>query len=413
MISLAFYTKSAPPSTPDEWRSLRTDVSMLFTPHSPIDEEEMFADRIDLVDKLIEVIFQEGRHAVMYGERGVGKSSLVNIIKDKLFSKVVSFNVVKRSCTSKHNFKLIWQHVFSDYDFNGVPAGKWLDDHCNPFDIYQLVQHFASDRRPIFIIDEFDKVVDAETKVLMADTIKYLADYKAKATLIIVGVADTVTALIDGHESVTRNIAQMHVKPMSAFELRQIITSRLPLLNMSCESDCINEIVNLSQGLPGYTHLLTQAAGWSAVDRKSLSIETSDVDNAITLAINDTSESIRDDYDQAIRSTKPGNQYKQVLLACALAEVNDRGLFQRTAVREKFSLLMGRYMDIPAFARHMNEFCKPERGPALIKEGRAQSFEYRFADPLLRPFVVMKGAATGVLNKDGSIRPASASSSAS
>src|SRR5262249_3187416 len=156
----------------------------------------------------------------------------------------------------EHTFKLIWQHVFADYDFNGMPAEKWLNDHCNPFDIYQLIEQFATQKRPIIIIDEFDRIRDEQAKVLMADTIKYLADYKAKATIIVVGVADTVSDLFSGHASVTRNLAQMLVTPMSPPELRQIITSRLPLLNMECDSGTLDQIVALSQGLPGHTHLL-------------------------------------------------------------------------------------------------------------------------------------------------------------
>jgi hypothetical protein len=60
-------------------------------------------------------------------------------------------------------------------------------------------------------------------------------------------------------------------------------------------------------------------------------------------------------------------------------------------------------MEIPAFARHLNEFCKADRGPALVKEGRAQNFEYRFSEPLVRPYAVIKGVADGWVRKDGTI----------
>lgn len=403
MSGLELRLQSPEPRTTLDWDELRMDASGIFTPHTPIDEGEMFAGRIDLIEGLLDVIFQEGQHAVMFGERGVGKSSLVSIIKDKLLSKIVTFDVIKRNCTTEHDFKLIWKHVFADYEFDGVPASKWLDDNCNPFDIYRLVEQLSERKRPIIIIDEFDRVTDPMTKTLMADTIKYLADYKAKATVVIVGVSSTVSGLFAGHASITRNIRPILVPFMSPPELKQIVEGRLPLLSMKAEKGVVDHLVALSQGLPGYTHMMGQAAARSAIARRSLIISEGDLDAAIQSAVDSSLESVREAYAKAIRSTKPGNQYRQALLACALAETDDRGLFQRAHVRDRFSSLMGRRMEIPAFARHLNEFCKPDRGPALVKEGRAQSFEYRFAEPLVRPYALIKGVADGWVRKDGTV----------
>jgi hypothetical protein len=73
------------------------------------------------------------------------------------------------------------------------------------------------------------------------------------------------------------------------------------------------------------------------------------------------------------------------------------GYFNAAAVREEFSKIMKRRMEIPAFARHLNEFCDVSRGPALVKEGKPKSFEYRFADALLRPYVVIRGIQDGLI----------------
>jgi hypothetical protein len=48
-------------------------------------------------------------------------------------------------------------------------------------------------------------------------------------------------------------------------------------------------------------------------------------------------------------------------------------------------------MGIEHFARHLNPFCDPERGPVLIKSGKRKGFMYQFANPLLEPLVVMVG----------------------
>lgn len=58
----------------------------VFTPTIPVSEESLFAGRMDEIRRVVDVINQRGRHAVVYGERGVGKTSLANIISTKLTS---------------------------------------------------------------------------------------------------------------------------------------------------------------------------------------------------------------------------------------------------------------------------------------------------------------------------------------
>jgi hypothetical protein len=84
-------------------------------------------------------------------------------------------------------------------------------------------------------------------------------------------------------------------------------------------------------------------------------------------------------------------------LACALTPIDDRGYFAAADVKGPFSRIMGKPLDIPHYARHLNEFCDPKRGPSLVKVGQAKSYQFRFADALLRPFVVIKGINEGLI----------------
>jgi Cdc6-like AAA superfamily ATPase len=349
---------------------------------------------------MIDVIFQPGQHAILYGDRGVGKTSLSNILKEKIFTSPSSSTVIKRSCTTEHNFKLIWQHVFSDYDIDGESAVDILERRCNPFDVYQILAKLPPTTKLIVIIDEFDRVNNSETKILMADTIKYFSDYGCNATVIVVGVADSVSALFAGHESITRCAEQIPVPRMAPDELTQIIEKRLAILGMTMNEKVRMQIVKLSQGFPGYTHLLGQTAVRSAIQRKSTRINDKDFAQAMKIAIEKSDETITNHYLRAVRSTKPKNQYKEALLACALAETDSRGYFSAAAVRDPFSVIMRKSTDIPNFARHLQEFCDPSRGPTLIREGKPKSFEYRFSDPLLRPYVLIRGLREGLTPED-------------
>ena len=57
----------------------------------------------------------------------------------------------------------------------------------------------------------------------MADTIKLFSDTNVGSTIVLVGVADSIADLIAEHESIGRNVAQIHVEPMSMGELGEIV----------------------------------------------------------------------------------------------------------------------------------------------------------------------------------------------
>lgn len=389
--------KPSGPTTDEDWFQLQFQASQLFTPHTPISEEELLNGRGKELKRLIDVVFQEGQHALLYGERGVGKSSLANVLKDKVFAKTKKFKVIKRSCTLEHDFKLIWKHLFSDFEYDGIPAPEWIEAHNNPFDIYQLIEGTSSDVLHIFVIDEFDRVSDERTKRLMSDTMKYLSDYASRATIIIVGVAGNVSELVASHQSITRNIEQVRMLRMEPHELRQILDTRLAILGMKAEGGILEKIVSLSQGLPGYTHKMGQAAALSAIGRRTLTIADFDLGVATKSVIESADELISKAYADAVRSTKPDNQYRQVLLACALARSDERGYFSAAAVREPLSRILNEPRDIPSFARHLNEFISPGRGPVLVREGKKKSYQYRFHEPILRPYVVIRGISDGLI----------------
>ena len=51
-------------------------VAEVFTPGAPIDSLDLFAGRIEQIKDVLTAVVQRGQHLVLYGERGVGKTSL-------------------------------------------------------------------------------------------------------------------------------------------------------------------------------------------------------------------------------------------------------------------------------------------------------------------------------------------------
>jgi hypothetical protein len=62
---------------------------------------------------------------------------------------------------------------------------------------------------------------------------------------------------------------------------------------------------------------------------------------------------------------------------------------------------MGRKVEIPTFQRHLKELSEsPKRGCLLQKKGLPRRRRYRFTNPLMQPYVVMRGIAEGAITRD-------------
>jgi hypothetical protein len=170
---------------------------------------------------------------------------------------------------------------------------------------------------------------------------------------------------------------------------------------MTVEPAFTTDVVGLAQGLPNYVHLIAQNACRVALDEDRVDIHREDLDAAIGRSIESVQQSVLDTYHRATSSNRE-TLYKQVLLACALAKRDEKGTFGATDVRDELHRTTGTFRDLPAFAQHMNDFSgNGRRGGVLDKIGVNYRYRYRFRDPLLQPYVLMRGQIDGLLPNDG------------
>lgn len=267
-------------------------------------------------------------------------------------------------------------------------------DYDSPDDVRFALNRLS--KPTIIILDEIDRIVDEEATRLLADTIKNLSDHSTRVTLILIGVADSVDELIEGHLSVERALVQVHLPRMSTSELLEIISKGEQEAGIKFDPAAGRQIVGLSAGLPHYTHTLAQFAAENAVtERHTTNVGMIDVSAAISRTVG-TPGNLFSDYERATQSSRD-THYPQVLLACALAAKSDLGYFSARDVRGPLSTIMGEAYDIPAFARHLKAFCSEERG-AVLQKSSARKF--RFRNPLLQPFVIINGLSRHLISMD-------------
>jgi Cdc6-like AAA superfamily ATPase len=393
--------------TDEQIGRLLVECGRVFTPCTPINRRSLFAGRLNEIQKIVDSVNSSGRHAILYGDRGVGKTSLASILKE-LFSDYPEIRIGKVNCEANDNFQSVWDKALSEIpiDMEG-PNGteqftlnQWLNlnEYVGPGQIRKVIQA-GNDYIPelVIVFDEFDRLA-REHRLMFADTIKDLSDSIAGATIVLVGVANDVTDLIAEHASVSRNIAEIKMPPMTRSEVDAIIHNGLNKLKMTMQSEAFETIVTLAQGYPHYAHLLGKEAATSAINNRRLDINSADVSAAIKSALSDNSYNIADVYHKATIAQRKGALFEQVLIACALAAVDELGFFSSTDVRPVLSALAKKKYEVYGFSQHLDKFASERsRGPVLEKRGSSRCYRYRFRNPLLRPYAIIKGMADGLV----------------
>lgn len=389
------------PSEPQPHMEKATRIAyaaQVFTPGSPVSRLSTFAGRWQQIRDVANVVGQRGQHAVIYGERGVGKTSLANVLSE-IFAQMreeINLKSVRVNCNSSDTFDSLWITILRDLevdpDIAVFPMGS-----PTPEDVRHILGKLPSS---LVIIDELDRLDDDDALSLLADTVKTLSDHDSPATLVLVGIADSIMELIGDHQSVERALVQIPMPRMNLDELTEIIDKGTERLSLNIGSGPRVRIGRLSEGLPHYTHLLALYAAQRAITDDRNEILDADVDSAIEISVEKVQHSIQSAYRHAIRSARTPNRFAEVLLACALASKDDLGYFTAGSVRAPMSRIMKKNYEIAGFARHLDEFTKIERGSVLIKSGQPRNYFYRFQNPILQPYVILNGIASQMISEE-------------
>lgn len=387
--------------TDEEAWALKGDLNEAFSPGAPVQEKDLFAGRIPQLAALVDATQQRGRHAIVFGERGVGKTSLVNILSLVIHRPTRPVIAIKVNSDPHDTYSTLWRKIFRR--LNKEHGGTLADDmpgEVTPDDVRIALECFRATDVPVIIFDEFDRMADESATLLMADTIKGLSDYSSSATIIIVGVAEDVADILSGHQSIARALLQIRMPRMSPDELGQIITSRYKKCGLTWDEEALWKMTFLARGLPYYAQLIGMHAGRAAVKRGFPQVIAADVEKGLKSAVLELDQSIKEAYFTAIRSQRGDHTlYASVLLACALAKNDELGAFQQAAVAQPLNRIVpGKDYKPATFAFHLNEFCDPARGKTLERFGEPRNYRYRFTDPMMQPFVIMKGLADGKID---------------
>jgi putative ATPase len=384
--------------------------AQVFLPGSPIlDRRYLFGREQELTD-LRNVLARPGQHAIVIGDRGVGKTSLA-----KQALRESELKAVWRTCDTKSSFHVVFHDLlkdcgvdFRDHEYTaeeatrgtlkGAPFGigaaaehtsarseKYTTSQqaeLTPWAVFKALEDLGS--KFILILDEYDAVHRVRTAddfhENTAYAMKHLSDHNERCDcrIVVVGVAASSNELLGKHESIQRSAREIYLRPLRREDIFDFLNTAEADLGVAFDARVKQRLAYGSLGYPYFVHLvgLQCIEAMLARDRNARVVAWSDFAVGVDRAVEHAFRAELSKYREAYRRASVVERAVIDTLAVMRTPHPKRGTL-RKAVADKYRI------EPPAFEQALNRLTQEDRFLYMSR----RSDEVRFLDPLMKPFI--------------------------
>lgn len=316
-------------------RDFARTVETYFRPQNPIDDIHLLQGRDKAIQQSDRAIAATGRAVFVWGDRGVGKTSLAVASAQK--NLPASVHPVPVACDQRSTMLDLVTTLVADLlgknplasdpevksslalgplSFERTSAADgWNIKNVN--DAARTLEAAVEKWRdrfggyhPVIIIDEFDQLPGDERKYF-GDLIKQIGDRRILLTLVFCGVAESFDDLLAGHESAYRYIEPVQLARLYLDDTMRILESGGAGLGVPIHPDHQLRAAQISDGFPHFAHLLGSSMMWEWYDDKTAAnrIEPRHFEAGIIRAVTSTEKRLEDLYHSATRKYTGGWDY--------------------------------------------------------------------------------------------------------
>lgn len=393
----------------------------VFTPRTVV-SPEMFARRNEpdlkgnpgLQDSLREALRERGGQVLMYGDTGVGKSSLL-----KYAAEDEAMGVVSVECFSAQSFEELMEEalcklvdvreikrmsskaVSAEVEAGGgmthflTMRGRFKGDRASgkEFAVIQksplealLDAMDASDRR-LIVLDNFQNVTDDRDRLMVAQSCELLADRAndiGDKKLVLIGIADDARSLLGASASVARRVSEVGVPRMPDDEIREILERGLGLLKIDHDAEALSRLVFYADGFPFFTHLL----GLHVARRIRRGEATRVSIKAVEASLDRVTQQVEESFGERVRiaAEKGGEVQPRSRIMAIMAASNARE-WRGADVQREYVASYGPAKDYSFLHGALGALVTEKHGSILKRTGSRRDYIYKFRDPHMRPFL--------------------------
>lgn len=266
----------------------------------------MLTGRLGEMETIVQGLIEDKAHVVLYSERGRGKTSLANVIIEALRRN--GLTVVRYQCEASSTFDSCIRGLVRNVPASLLTSPIRLEvmEGCEaalpatpvrPEDVLGLLPRLRL-QSLICVIDEFDRVTDAQTRTILADAVKQLSDRGVALLFMIIGVSENLEQLVGQHPSIQRNLVAVPLPLMSDDDIAAVLTKGSGVAGLTFAPGIVATIVILAHGLPYVAQLLGLRVAQLATKRGGREIEYRDLAAAAARLLGETPPSILRRYDE-------------------------------------------------------------------------------------------------------------------
>ncbi|ACR69480.1 ATP-binding protein [Edwardsiella ictaluri] len=397
-----------------------TLLNQVVRPAAPVSTFELLFGREKQLGAIESVLYSDGRSVFIYGDRGVGKTSLAHTIAYKLqeenepifvgcepsstLASIINDIVVKtKPCKNYKNERSISAGI-NLLGFKLDTTVKKTDERSqlNINSISSAVLALEDltkihSQKPFIVIDEFDQIESQHEKQNFGRLVKALGDQNINVKLIFTGISDSLHSLIGGHLSSERQIHQTHLEALPWNGRFKIIDNAFGAFELKVDDNIRHKIAGLSDGFPHYVHLLCEKI-LTCAHAKSENIEIIDHDifwEGLNDAVDSISETLKHDY---VLATLGRQEYFHHLL-WAMADAEDLQREKKT-IKHSYSEICNQKqlnaLSESQFDRQFNKLKSPEFGEVIVNAFEGRKGWFKFKENMIRGYVRMLAENNGV-----------------
>ena len=263
---------------------IRSRLRHAFAATQPVQDRSQLVGRWRELEALISAISEQRAHALIYGPRGYGKTSLVRTFGE--LADQAHHVVVYTSCSHGTDFSALFRPYLAEVPLEyssrrntpGLQGRTLAALLPETFSARQLAEVLGTidGTRVIFILDEYDRIEDSEIQRGVAELVKDLSDLQARTHLVLVGVASNVQQLLGFHPSIHRNLVCVGIRRLDDKGARGVLETGAAEAGITVAPEAADAVAAMAMGSAYHVRLLGLAAGLAA-----LAEERTEVDVAV------------------------------------------------------------------------------------------------------------------------------------